>query len=241
MSPAPGWYAAPGASALVFLVIWCYLPATMGCLYTLVYAGVPRGTGPLFSRCWRWQGNEGDHKGKGIHYKESCHLWVARVQIGVQVNGKPKYKELSASTQRLLLEKKEAFLKDLQAGWLSENTLASATFSQYLDLWLASVKRSRHLSTWQSYERCVRLHIKPTLGGYKMTDLRAIRFEAAFAERAANGCSVGNRKKIAEVIHAALEHAVRTDVLPRNPFALVKPTSTPAEIVPFAVDEIGRI
>jgi hypothetical protein len=37
--------------------------------------------------------------------------------------------------------------------------------SEYLDLWLRdSVKETVRLTTYQGYERIVRLHIKPTLG-----------------------------------------------------------------------------
>ncbi len=48
----------------------------------------------------------------------------------------------------------------------------STTVGEYLDYWLTDVaKPNTRPSTWASYERCVRLHLKPPAGGYPIKRL----------------------------------------------------------------------
>lgn len=176
-----------------------------------------------------------------VFFSESKDCWVARVIVGTQPSGKPKYREVTARTQREALAKREKAEEDAKHGQLPDGR--PVTMGKYLEHWIENVARpSVRETTWLSYERCVRLHIKPYLGGFKLTDLRPAHFEKFFADLLKDGCSAGNAKKVSEVLSTALEKAVETGLLFFNPVASVaKPKPLSTEIVPFSPEEIRKI
>jgi integrase len=176
-----------------------------------------------------------------VFFSESKGCWVGRAIVGVKPDGKPKYKEVSAKTQGECLAKKRKAEEDAKAGLLSD--AKPLTVGQYLDHWLDNVARpSVRETTWSSYERCVRLHLKPRLGGVKLSRLRPVHVEQFFADLMRDGCSAGNAKKVSEVFSSAMEHAVRTEIIPVSPAAPVaKPKRLETEIVPFTPEEVRKI
>jgi integrase len=176
-----------------------------------------------------------------VFFSESKGRWVGRAIVGVKSSGAPKYKEVSAKTQGECLAKKRKAEEDAKAGRLTG--AKPMTVGQYLDHWCDNVARpSVHETTWASYERCVRLHLKPRLGGVKLAQLRPVHVEQFFADLMREGCSAGNAKKVSEVFSSALEHAVRAGLLPVSPAAPVaKPKPAETEICPFTPEEIRRI
>lgn len=173
-------------------------------------------------------------------YSESKACWIGRVVVGLQPNGKPKYREVGGQTQAEVLRKMKKVEADAGAGRLDVDGM---TFAKFIDHWLNNVsKPSVEATTWDSYERCVRLHLVPRLGGIKLAELRPLHVEKFFADMQKDGVSGGNAKKISEVLGTALEHAVRVDVMRSNPAASVpKPKTAAIEILPFTVDEIAAI
>jgi len=176
-----------------------------------------------------------------VFFSQSKNCWVGRAIIGVKPSGAPKYKEVSAKTQGECLTKKRRAEEDAKAGRLSD--AKPMTVGEYLDHWCDNVaKPSVHESTWNSYERCVRLHLKTRLGGVKLGQLRPVHVEQFFADLMKDGCSAGNAKKVSEVFSSALEHAVRVGLIPVSPAAPVaKPKPAETEIVPFTPEEIRKV
>ena len=176
-----------------------------------------------------------------VFFSESKGCWVGRAIVGIQPNGKPKYKEVSAQTQGECLAKKRRAEEEAKAGRLSD--AKPMTVAQYLDHWLENVsKPSVHLSTWDSYERCVRCHIKPYLGGVKLGQLRPVHVEQFISDLLKDGCSAGNARKVSAVLASAMAHAARVGVIPLNPVAPVaKPKPKEPPIVPFTPEEFRRI
>jgi integrase len=181
-------------------------------------------------------------RGEGaVFYSERKNCWIARAIIGVKSDGKPLLKEVSAQTKGAVLSKMRKAEDDAKAGRIGDT--AKLTVGQYLDHWLENTaKPSVELSTWTSYERCVRKHLKTRIGGILLAQLRPLHVEALFAEMQRDGNSGGNTKKVSEVFSTALEHAVRVGLLLSNPAASVaKPKSAGEEIIPFTPDEILQI
>jgi integrase len=183
-------------------------------------------------------------RGEGsVFYSESKRAWIGRATIGVKPDGKPLVKEVMAQTQGGVLKKMRKTEDDAREGRIGDG--AKMTTAQYLQHWLANVaKPTVELSTWASYERCLRLHLVPRIGGILLANLRKLHVEALFADLQRNGMSGGNAKKVSEVLSTALQHAVGDDSLPlkKNPAALAaKPKPEAEEIVPFTPDEIMRI
>ncbi len=77
-----------------------------------------------------------------------------------------------------------------------------------------TAKPSVEPTTWASYERCVRLHLMPRLGGILLAQLWPVHVEEFFAALRRDGVSGGNAKKVSEVLSSALEHAARIGLVP---------------------------
>jgi integrase len=181
-------------------------------------------------------------RGEGsVFYSPTKECWIGRIIVGTKPNGRPKYREVAARTQSATLARMRAAAKDAEAGRMPDGK--PATVGQYLDHWIANVaKSSVHETTWNSYERCVRLHLKPRLSGIKLLQLRPFDVEAFFAGLSRDGVSNGNARKISEVLSTALEHAVRMGSIPANPVTPVaKPRPDQTNILPFTPEEILRI
>jgi integrase len=181
-------------------------------------------------------------RGEGaVFFSESKSCWIARAVVGVQPSGKQRVKEVSAKTKGEVLVKKKKAEETASGGRLGD--VAGLTLGQFLDHWLNNVsKPSVEPTTWPSYERCVRLHLKPRVGGIKLEQLRPLHIETLFAEMQKDGISGGNAKKVSEILSTALEHAVRVEMVRSNPAASVpKPRAEGEEIVPFTREEIMRI
>jgi integrase len=181
-------------------------------------------------------------RGEGaIFFSETKGCWIGRAIVGLLPSGKPRYKEVSAQTQGQALTKKQKAEEDAKAGRLPDGK--PMTVGQYLTHWQDNVaKPSVRETTWASYERCVRLHLIPNLGGIKLAQLRPVHVEQFFADISRAGVSKGNAKKVGEVLSTALEQAVRTGLIPVSPARPVaKPQPPEEEIIPFTPDEIRRI
>jgi integrase len=181
-------------------------------------------------------------RGEGaVFFSQSKNSWVARAIIGLRPDGKPLLKEVTAQTKGEVLAKMRKAEEDARAGRVGDTV--KMTVGQYLAHWLENTaKPSVEPGTWTSYERCVRLHLTPRVGGISLLQLRPLHVEALFAQMQRDGVSGGNTKKVSEVLSTALEHAVRVEMLPSNPAAPVaKPKTDGEEIVPFTQEEIDRI
>src|SRR5262249_26086773 len=140
------------------------------------------------------------------------------------------------------LRKKRLAEDAARAGALSGDN-GNLTVGDYLEHWLQNTsKPSVEITTWTSYERCVRLHLKPRIGGVKLRDLRPTNVEKLFADMRRDEVSGGNAKKVSEVLSSALEHAARIGLIPFNPAAPIPKPKTDGElIVPFDKSEVKRI
>ncbi len=184
-------------------------------------------------------------KGEGsVFFDESRGtggLWVGRVLIGRKADGRPRYKEHTARTQQELIARMQATAASAAAGRPVSDK--PATLSQWLDRWLAeTAKPNVAPATYRSYERCVRLHIKPNLGGYEITELRPAHVTTFFSELQEAGMEAGNQRKVREVLSTALTRAVEHEWISANPAAFAKRSKAKSpRIVVFTDAEVKAI
>jgi integrase len=179
-------------------------------------------------------------KGEGsLFFNKTKGLYIARAIVGYHPDGRVRYKECSGRTKIEALEKKREAEKKGARGLDKEKT----TLGEYLDRWLTdAVKPSVEETTYASYERCVRKHIKPRIGGFPLGELSATHVQGFFAELHKDEVSGGNAKKVGEVLSSALEQAVRDGLIPVSPASSVtKPKAERKEIQPFTSEEVKRI
>jgi integrase len=98
----------------------------------------------------------------------------------------------------------------------SPHSLASLTVAGYLTEWLAHIQRHVRPSTYVGYETNVRLHLVPRIGKKKLGRL-AVRDVRLLVDTMR---SDGHKARVVQHVHAtlraALEHAYREEIVPRN-------------------------
>ena len=104
------------------------------------------------------------------------------------------------------------------------------SLEDYLSCWLIDVVHgSVRPSTYRAYEMFVRVHLVPALGRHRLERLSAADVRRLVNAKLASGLSVGSVRKMHAVLRAALEQAMRDDLLVRNVAKLVAGTHrTPA-------------
>jgi len=113
------------------------------------------------------------------------------------------------------------------------------TVGKYLDSWLKnSVQDTVRLTTYQGYERIVRLHIKPTLEGIKLDRLTSLHVRNLYREKLEAGLSPRMVQLVHTTLHKALKQAVADDLIPRNVTEAVKaPRPVVKEMQPLSPDQ----
>jgi integrase len=120
-----------------------------------------------------------------------------------------------------------------QAGKLPSDD--KQTLAQFLARWLADVARPRiRPRTYDSYEAAVSRHIVPNLGRTILTKLTPQAVQGWLSALEADGVSAGRRRYARNVLRAALNTAMRWQLVAQNAAALVDPPKvTTREIVPL--------
>src|SRR5215216_3078135 len=99
------------------------------------------------------------------------------------------------------------------------------TVGDFLTWWLEDVvKPNKSHRTYATHRQQVRSHIAPALGWIKLEALRKAHVDRLYADllRAkpeGSGLAPSSVRRVHAVLHAALEEAVRGDLIPRNPAA----------------------
>ncbi len=159
-------------------------------------------------------GKRGNNEGSIT--RRSDGRWQARITLE---NGKRK--SLYGKTRQEAAQRLTAALRQRDQGLpLVEE---KQTVKQYLAGWLATIKPSVRVRTWQRYEQYVRLHIVPSLGKTPLAKLTPQQIQRLYADRLEAGCSPTSVKHLHTVLHKALEDALRLGLVQRNVADLVKP------------------
>ncbi len=96
----------------------------------------------------------------------------------------------------------------------------ATTLGEYADRWLVMIRppvvRPR---TWASYRDTLRLHVRPTLGGMPLGDIRRYDLKALLAAKLAAGLARNSVRIIQSTLSALLAAAVDDEILGANPAA----------------------
>jgi integrase len=171
--------------------------------------------------------------GKVIGYQGS--YWLTDPATGGRkrryVSGKTK----AETRNRLARAKAEA---DARGGLFIPGE--DVTLAEYLSRWLSGPLKTRNLkhATIEQYERQVRNHIVPALGRVKLQRLTAHMLQDLYDEKMASGMAPGSVRQLHVVLHSALSHAHKHDVVTQNAAAKTDPPKVcPPEIQPLSSDE----
>jgi integrase len=87
---------------------------------------------------------------------------------------------------------------------------------QYLASWLVATKAAIRPRTWKRYEQYVRVHLLPDLGTIGLAKLTAQRVQALYATKLEEGLSTTTVNHLHQLLHRALDAALRLDLVARN-------------------------
>jgi integrase len=183
-------------------------------------------------------GRRGNGEGGLTRHKKSG-LYMARYTVETPT-GK-KRKTVYGKTREEAHEKLVEALSNRNKGLVFEGE--NQTLSAYLDRWLdGSVKGSVKPSTYESYERMIRNHIKPALGHRKLKALAPDHVQYFYQFKLDADLAPGSVRLMHGILHKALDQAVRWGVVPRNVCkATTPPKPNPEEIRPLDAEQAKRI
>jgi integrase len=166
----------------------------------------------------------------GITRHKKSGLYMARYTV--QTPTGPKRKTIYGKEREEVAEKLIEALSNRNKGLIFEGE--DQTLSAYLDRWLnGSVKGSVKPSTYESYERMIRNHIKPALGNRKLKNLAPDHVQYFYQHKLDAGLAPGTVRLAHGILHKALEQAVKwewslvTSARPRLPRSRTQRRYTP--------------
>jgi integrase len=128
--------------------------------------------------------------------------------------------------------------RDLAVGNAAKGIVFDAkgeTVSAFLARWLEDVvKPNKTHRTYSTHRQQIHSHIAPALGRIKLDALRKAHVDRFYADLLRDRLAPASVRRVHAVLHAALEEAVRGDLIPRNPAAHAnKPKIRQEEIEPL--------
>jgi integrase len=176
---------------------------------------------------------------EGSIYQRNDGRWCATVNLG-WVDGKRARKSYYGTTRKEVQEQLTKVLSDIQKGLPVVSEKQSA--GDYLGWWLENVaKPTVRPSTWTSYEELVRLHLRPAFEKVMLSKLTPQHVRTFLNERLGTGLSTRRVQYFHAVLRAALNTAVKDQLVVRNVAAIVKPPRVIAkEVQPLTPDEARR-
>ncbi|MET0233019.1 MAG: site-specific integrase, partial [Kibdelosporangium sp.] len=156
-------------------------------------------------------------------YRGADGRWHARVTVGRRLDGERDRRHLTRATKREL----DAAIRDLenardsgQQPWLLDNV----TVEDWLEHWLEEIlPLSVRWKTRSGYASHLRVHVIPTIGAARLTELRTETLERLYRQLIEDGRSTHVVHGVHRVLRSSLNEAVRRQRLLTNPAALARP------------------
>ncbi len=175
-------------------------------------------------------------RGEGSIYRRKDGRWTAEISLE---GGKSKF--LYGKTRKEVQEKLKTALYEQQKGMLV--TGPQQKVDQFLTHWLENVhKSSIRARTYERYEEIIRLHLVPGIGHHQLQKLSPQHLQSFYTKKLEEGLSTTTVISFHNVLHKALETAVRWNLLARNTCDLVSPPRRKRfEIQPLSMQQIHQL
>lgn len=165
-----------------------------------------------------------------------AHRKDGRWQASLQIDGRRVY--VYGETRAEVVEKLRGLTEQARKTGGRLPTAGKMTVQAFLTDWLDQAKPRLRPKTVENYERTIRLHIVPSLGGLPLAKLTALRLGRHYSELSkttgARTIQVAHR-----ILHKALHDAERWGLIAANPAARVDcPTAEPKEAGVWTPEQI---
>lgn len=162
--------------------------------------------------------------------KRGDRKWLVRVFVGNHPDtGARVYRSetvhgIKRDAERVLNE----MLRNADLGLLTGSR--GATLGSFLDAWIETKERTVAPRTAEHYARFLDKFVRPALGTRRLDSLRPADIEALYS-RVSQTASAHAQAHVHRVLHAALEDAVRLELIVRNPSTGAKVSREPRRSV----------
>jgi integrase len=178
--------------------------------------------------------------GEGSVYQLPDRTWVAAIELPRSASGKRRRKTIKGQNKAEVLRRFTEVKSTL--GIVDLPTAGRFTVDELFDRWLEHVKLNRAYSTWQSYERKWRLHLRPALGRKQVAKLTAGDLQRVLDQMSANGSGPRDVQFVRATLHAALGWAEKLGLLNVNIAGRsTSPTVRPPHVEPYTVDQCRQM
>ena len=170
--------------------------------------------------------------GEGTIYLRQDGRWAASITVE---NGKRK--TFYGKSRKAVQEKLKGALHEQQQGTLV--TTPQQTTKQFLEDWLENThKQNIRPRSHERYEQIIRLHIVPSLGKVQLQKLAPQQLKKLYADKLKEGLSTVTVAAIHNLLHRALDDAVKWDILARNVCDRISPPrKINREITPLTAEQ----
>jgi len=197
--------------------------------------------------------------GEGTVYRRPNGTWVGQISYIDPGTGKSKRKSSFGKTKAEVLAKMQENQQLKTTGRLTEQS--KLTLGEWMDTWLEDYKKdSLKLSTYDSYCRLIKTHIKPKLGGLKIINIKTNDLQKFYKDRLENGrknpiitknedgtevknykLSTRTVKYLHTILQEALDQAVNENIIYSNPATnTVQPRQVCKEIHPLNTEQVQK-
>lgn len=140
--------------------------------------------------------------------------WYAKFAYTDAATGKRVHRRLSAPTRKECEARLREAVRSAEGGTAASDD--RTTLGTYLDDWLKTKERTVRPATHRRYADSVRLHIKPVIGGLRLSKLGPRDLDGLYANRLAAGLGNTSVHHLHVIIHGALAQAMRRGLVQRN-------------------------
>ncbi len=180
------------------------------------------------------RGRRGNGEGTIVQRKNGTYEAKISIEGG-------KRKSIYGKTRREVQDKLKTALYEQQQGTLI--TAPQQKLSEFLREWLEKTQKyDVGPRTYERYEEVVRLHIIPALGHYYLQKLKPLHIKNFYAKKLEDGLKARTVQNFHNVLHKALDTAVRWNLVARNMCDQVDPPrAEDYEAQPLELEQLKKL
>ena len=178
---------------------------------------------------------------KGSIRSRGKNTWQITIDLGLDNNGKRIRKYFTVNGKKGDAErKKRELLATLDLGLPIDNSKIKV--SKYLEDWLKIKSSKVNERTMYGYRNVVARYANPYIGHVVIRNLQPDSIESMYAEQLKSGLSTKTVGQTHRILKQAFKHAVRRNIIGRNPFDSVDPPSPKkTEAKAFTSDQLNTL
>ena len=178
-------------------------------------------------------------KGEGGIFQRDNGLWVGRIELPPDRDGKRRRKEFTSKSKATVIRKMQALRKQLeQSGDIPSDNL---TVEGWLTYWVREVAvKTRRPKTVEAYRSIITRQINPIIGHLRLSKVTGQNVRAVFIGMGDRSSTY--KRNAHSVMSAAFRDAEREGRIVRNPVDLVDaPRKARTELEPLTADEAVKV